>query len=155
MSNRPGPLRLSTVWFAVLAVLGAWIWLSDFITLQGERTIYTVRCDGGGWNGRRCAGRLAPGPRFRFRALRPHGEVLFWTVGGTAPSGRFTACEIRSGRNWRCRPGAAARDTITLEMRHGFAVHDDTGQVQDFHGVSKLHWLLLRSGLPTGRSADY
>jgi CxxC motif-containing protein (DUF1111 family) len=154
MSNSPGPIRLSAAWLAVLLVLALWVWLSDFVTLQGERTIYTVRCEGT-WSGRACRGKLLAGPRYRFRALRPHGEVLFWTVGSPQPSGRFTACAIADGRNWRCPPGPAARETITLQMEHGRALHDASGQARDFHAVTKLHWLLLRWGWPGPRDADY
>jgi hypothetical protein len=54
---------------ATLAVLAAMAWASDTVTLQGERTIYTVECRQGGWQGQHCSGRLAAGDRFRFRAL--------------------------------------------------------------------------------------
>jgi hypothetical protein len=143
------------VWLPILVLLAVDMWLSDFITLQGERTIYTVGCQNGEWKGNACSGHLVAGPRYRFRALRPHREVLFWTVGSQQSSGRFTACEIRDGRNWRCEPGPGAHDTITLEMLHGFAVHDGMGRVQGFHASTKLRWLLLRWGWPAGRNADY
>ena len=38
----------------VLLAVVASIWASDRITLQGERTIYTVNCEGGNWVGNRC-----------------------------------------------------------------------------------------------------
>ena len=56
----------------VLAGLGFAAWASDFITMQGERTIYTVECRDGAWAGDRCAGSLTAGPRYRFRALTHH-----------------------------------------------------------------------------------
>ena len=43
--------------------------------MQGERTIYTVECQAGSWNGDRCSGQLVAGPRYRYRALPPHSEV--------------------------------------------------------------------------------
>ena len=141
-----GPLAA----LVVLLVLAFWAWAADFVTLQGERTIYTVACTQGQWQGQRCTGRLAAGERFRFRALRPHREVLYWTVGSTQPSGRFESCEIVDGRNWSCQGSAAA--AITREMRFGAAVHDPAAQA--FHAVPKWRWMLLRVGLPAGSSAD-
>ena len=61
---------------AVVAV-GLAVWAADFVTLQGERTIYTAGCNGGTWVGNRCTGKLAAADRFRFRALKAHGEVFF------------------------------------------------------------------------------
>ena len=43
---------------AIFSVLGFAAWASDFITMQGERTIYTVECRDGAWAGDRCAGNL-------------------------------------------------------------------------------------------------
>ena len=132
----------------LLAGIGAW--LNDFITLQGERTIYTVDCQNGAWNGESCAGRMVAGPRYRFRALRPHQEVLFWRVGSKDPSGRLTGCEIQDGRNWRCPPGPDANRSITLVMDHGEAVQGVAGPTLPFHAAPKWRWLYLRW---TGRSA--
>ena len=36
---------------AIVSVLGFAAWASDFITMQGERTIYTVECRDGAWAG--------------------------------------------------------------------------------------------------------
>ena len=71
---------------AALLVVAGLVWASDWITMQNERTIYTVDCSGGAWQGRRCSGRLKAGDRYRFRALRARGEVLFWVVGRNEPS---------------------------------------------------------------------
>src|SRR4051812_45446856 len=73
-------------------------WASDFVTLQGERTIYTVHCADGTWRGQTCTGKLVPDGRVRFRALRAHREVLFWRAGVREPSGRLIGCDIEDGR---------------------------------------------------------
>jgi hypothetical protein len=145
-------------WLAVIAILAitaAAAWASDAITLQGERTVYTVDCRQGQWQGPTCSGTLAAGRLYRFRALRKHAEVMFWTVGASdEPSGKFTSCRIVDGRNWTCAPNADAARTITLQMQHGAPVPDATGMVRPFHAVAKWRWWLLRSGIPIGRDAD-
>jgi hypothetical protein len=92
--------------------------------------------------------------RFRFRALRTPKEVVFWTVGASAPSGKFTDCVIQDGRNWSCRPNADAGRTITLQMLHGAPARDHSPLTRDFHAVAKWKWLLLKWGLPAGTEAD-
>ena len=129
-----------------ILVLGLLVWTSDSITLQGERTVYTAECHGGDWQGERCTGNLIAGQRFRFRALKAHREVLFWTVGSSkAPSGKFTDCTIQDGRNWRCKANSDLRQSITLEMSHGQPVPDSSGIAHSFHQIPKWRWLLLRS----------
>jgi len=126
-------------------------WVSDHVTLQGERTVYTAECRDGAWQGTRCTGKLAAGNRFRFRALKAHREVLFWTMGAASePAGKFSDCEIDDGRNWRCKPSADFPLTITREMARGCPVKDTSGQARPFRQISKLRWLLLDSGLPAG-----
>jgi hypothetical protein len=145
------------VWLAVFAALAAVIfavWVSDRVTLQGERTVYTVECRDGAWQGARCSGRLVAAERFRFRALKPHREVVFWTVRGQAPSGKFTDCNIKDGRNWTCTANAEASSTITLQMSGGLPVHDTTGRTRAFHSVTKWQWFLLSWGIPIGSAAD-
>ena len=46
------------------------MWAGDRISLEGERTVYTVRCEGGTFEGNACSGKLAPAERVRFRAER-------------------------------------------------------------------------------------
>jgi hypothetical protein len=87
----------------VLVALGFAAWASDFVTMQGERTVYTVDCKNGAWQGDHCSGQVAAGTRYRYRALKPHGEVIFWTVGTSEPSGKFNECTIQDGRNWVCK----------------------------------------------------
>ena len=140
---------------AVALLLVAWMWLTDFVTVQGERTIYTVNCQGGEWQGQRCTGRLVAADRYRFRALRRRSEVLFWRLREPEPSGRFGECRIADGRNWICPASADAARSITLAMDHGRAVHDESGRARPFRGVTKWRWLLLDWGMYGGNSADY
>jgi len=141
---------------AMLALAGcaALVWANDAVTPQGERTIYTVNCEGGTWQAAHCTGKLVAAARYRFRALRPHAEVLFWTVGASTPSGKFDACTITDGRNWACKPCADASRTITLQMVHGYAVPSPNGPTLPFHAVQKWRWWLLRSGIAFGSDAE-
>jgi hypothetical protein len=129
-------------------------WASDKVTWQAERTIFTVRCDAGGWRGLDCSGRIAAAERFRFRALKPHNEVLFWVVGGTDPSGKMTGCRIQDGRNWSCPETAESARSITRTMVDGVAVHETTGVTRPFVAIDKWKWLLLLVGVPFS-SASY
>jgi hypothetical protein len=136
----------------VLAALGFAAWASDFITMQGERTIYTVECAQGVWQGDRCTGRVRPGTRYRYRALKPHNEVIFWTVGSKEPSGKFDDCKIQDGRNWICNVCADAARSITLAMSQGTPVATSPAVTRPFRAVSKWRWLLLQRGLTTCRA---
>jgi hypothetical protein len=130
-------------------------WLSDQVSLNGERTVYTVECQDGPWEGSSCTGKLMIGNRYRFRILKEQREVLFWTAGNTTePSGKFSDCEIIDGRNWRCNPDADAAHTIAHEMQHGHPVRDASGQPHSFHPVSKLRWFLIKYYIPTGTNVD-
>ena len=135
--------------FAVVAV-----WASDKVTWQAERTIFTVRCDGGGWQGLACTGRLVAAERYRFRALKPHNEVLFWVVGSSDPSGKMTDCTILDGRNWTCRESEQSARSITRTMSDGLAVHETTGVTRPFVAIDKWKWMLLTAGVPF-TSASY
>ncbi len=134
--------------------LGA-IWLSDKVTLQGERTIYTVQCGQGQWDGLRCTGRLVAGPRFRYRALKRRREVIFWVLGEATPSRKLTDCAIDDGRNWTCKPNDDAAYSITLAMHRGRAVHDESGVAPRFRATTKRRWWLLKLGIAQVRSASY
>ncbi len=138
---------------AIVLVIVAWA--DDFVSLQGEHTIYTVTCEDGQWNGNVCSGRLAPGYRYRFRALKKRKEVLFWRVGVSEPSGKFTDCDITDGRNWRCTANADAARSITLALVRGRAQHDATGATRPFHAISKWKWWCMRAGLGPFRRASY
>lgn len=155
MQSSVRPTRVYIALGIAVAMLAAWVWLSDYVTLQGERTIYTVDCAGGEWKGETCTGHLVPAERYRFRALHAHREVLFWTVGATTErSGRFGDCDIHDGRNWSCQPSADSMKSITLQIRRGMAIHDPLGRVRPFHAVEKWRWLMLRRGWPAGNEAD-
>lgn len=143
------------VWACVAVVfagLGFAAWASDFVTMQGERTIYTVDCVDGAWKGERCSGHLVAGPRHRFRALKPHGEVIFWTVGTKEKSGKFENCEIQDGRNWVCKACPEAARSITLRMAQGAAVPGSPTVTLPFRAVSKWRWLLLKRGFTVDRN---
>ena len=148
-------MRTSLIWIAVLAALGLLGWMSDFVTLQGERTIYTADCRGGSWNGTSCSGVVVAGKRFRFRALQIHREVLFWTVAAPQEaSGKFSDCEIIDGRNWVCKNAVLNGQTITREMAHGKPVPDQSGQATAYHQVAKWYWLLLNLTAPAQAPAQ-
>jgi len=140
------------VWAFVVAILALLCfagWASDFVTMQGERTVYTVECRNGAWLGDRCAGKLVAGQRYRYRALTPHSEVIFWTLGTSEPSGKFGECTIKDGRNWLCKPNADAPRSITLQMADGTPVAGPPGVTRTFRAVSKWRWLLLQRGFAT------
>ena len=143
-----GLVRLWTFVIALLALLLFAAWASDFITMQGERTIYTVECKQGAWNGDACAGTLVPGLRYRYRALKPHREVIFWTLGTKDRSGKFDECDIDDGRNWVCRPNADVARSITLQMHQGEPVAG--AATRGFRAVSKWRWMLLERGIALG-----
>jgi len=147
-------LRTLLIFFTTVTALAAYGWGTDKIALQGECTIYVVRCVGGAWQQNQCSGKLEPAERFRFRALKPHREVLFWTVGGADPSGKFTDCVIEDRRNWACKANADAARTVTLQMVHGQPTRDSSGDTMPFHSVEKWHWWLLRLGIPVSLAAN-
>ena len=135
---------------AILAVIAGFIWASDSITLQGERTVYTAECQRGAWQGQRCNGTLLAGARYRFRALPSRREVDLWVSGVSQPLAKFTDCEVVDGRNWTCRPGSDASRTIALEMVRGHPVQSANGLTMPLHAVPKWRWYLLRCAIPLG-----
>jgi hypothetical protein len=143
-------VRIWAFVFLVLAALGFAAWASDFVTMQGERTVYTVDCADGAWQGDRCSGQVVAGTRYRYRALKPHGEVIFWTVGTKEPSGKFSECTIQDGRNWVCKECADAARSITLQMSQGVPVAVGPTVTRPFRSVSKWRWLLLKRGFTAG-----
>ena len=137
-------MRIGTVFAVVLAGVGAMIWAGDTVTLQGERTIYTATCQGGTWTGERCSGQVMAGNRYRFRALRSHREVLFWTVGKTGSSDKFVACDIQDGRNWQCPATQTQPRSITYRMDRGAPVFDASVHDEPVHVVTKWQWWWLK-----------
>jgi len=140
--------RFKFRWVAipVLCLLTAFIWASDRITLQGERTVYTVKCVDGKWDNNSCSGEISAGPRFRYRALKNRGEILFWVLGVSEPSSKLSGCEIEDGRNWRCPIGPEASKSITLGMSNGEPLKNPTWPTRDFYSVPKTSWVLLDLG---------
>ena len=132
---------------AVLFVLAITIWASDRITLQGERTIYTVRCVDGVWQGARCTGRLVAGERYAFRVSVLRKEVLYWVRGSRDPSGKFSDCKITDRDNWACTLQPGQKAPIAIEMKKGKPMHSDEPGVVAFHKVPKWKWWLLDFGL--------
>jgi len=137
---------------AILAALGFAAWASDFVTMQGERTIYTVDCRNGTWQGSHCSGKLTAGVRYRYRALKPHSEVIFWTVGSSEPAGKFGECTIKDGHNWQCKANGDAPRSITLQMNEGAPIAGPADVTRSFRAVSKWRWLLLQRSW--GEDAD-
>ena len=137
-----------------LALTYLLLWSTDKITWQGERTVYTVQCVRGSWDGNRCTGAMNADLRFRYRVLPPHKEVVFWVVGHSDPSGKLTNCMIVDGRNWKCPENADSARSITLEMSGGVPVHKLPDQPVQFHAVSKLTWTLLNFGLTFFQTAQ-
>ena len=142
---------VTRVWqFAPLLIIaiiaGVFLWATDFITLQGEWTVYTLACVQGEWSGDQCTGKLATSERYRFRALKPHKEVFSWIVGSTEPSIHYTQCEIKNRENWTCKADADSARSITLAMVEGHLVPDSSAKTRPFHAVSKVRWMLLKYG---------
>jgi hypothetical protein len=131
---------------AILAAVGVAVWASDRVTVDGERTVYTARCEDGAWEGLRCRGRLVPGDRYRYRASRSRNEVSFWVVGSSAPSGLYKDCSVSGRGNWRCNAETGQARSITLQMVDDRATHGPSGLTIPFHAVEKWKWWLLRLG---------
>lgn len=74
-------MRLRWISLVGVVVVIIAIWASDKIGWEGERTVYTARCEGGNWLDGHCTGRLVPSDRYRFRASRSRQEVMYWIVG--------------------------------------------------------------------------
>lgn len=136
-------------WGTVAILVGAlvvFMWAIDFITLEGEWTIYTAQCQAGKWLDDRCTGTLQAGERHRFRALKSKNEVVFWSVGSKEPSGKLFPCTIASRSDWKCEGGADASRSITLEMRHGRAVPLTLADSPAIHTLPKWKWFVLKYG---------
>ena len=147
--------RGALVAIGVLVVLALLVWMSDEITLQGERTIYTVNCEHGDWRGSLCTGTMVAGDRYRYRAFKSRNEVIFWISGSSLPSGRYTDCEVRNRGNWSCNARADAPPSITLQMQNDRATHGPIGLTVPFHAVPKWTWWLMRANLKTFHEAPY
>lgn len=138
----------------VVGALGVFIWSSDRITLEGERTIYTVNCEQGAWDGLRCSGRITAGDRYRFRSSRSRREVLYWIAGSATPSGKYSDCDVTDRDFWSCQARVGEQPSITHELSDGRPV-SIAGIDLPFHAVTKRKWWALRLGIPGINTADY
>ncbi len=139
---------------AIVAV-GGLVWASDRVTFEGERTIYTVECRDGQWDGLRCTGRLVAGDRHRFRSSKSRSEVIAWVVGSPNPSVTYTDCSVKSRGNWQCNARLGQAPPITLEMANDRATHGPAGLTVPFHAIDKWKWWLLKKGWMSFDEATY
>jgi hypothetical protein len=151
------PRRVKTTIIAAVVVLlfALLVWSSDRITMQGERTIYTIDCQGGSWNGPHCTGHLAPGARYAFRASVLRKEVIYWTRGSNEPSGTYSDCTVTDRDNWSCKVPAGQKAALANEMKNGRPSLD--GAVQPpplLHEVAKWKWWAIRLGITLFSDAD-
>lgn len=137
--------RVWTLVALMLALLVGAAWASDFVTLQGERTVYTAECEGVEWRGDRCAGRMIAGKRYRYYASKERGEVVVQVVGSSAPAARLSNCDVRDGRNWVCPPAESPARPWTVRMKNGAPVGQDGSPARSDRQVSKWRWLLLEA----------
>jgi hypothetical protein len=138
----------------LVAIAAALVWGSDRITLQGERTVYTVLCEQGTWNGNACSGKLAPDKRYAFRASKSRNEVIYWVRGSNAPSGRYDNCTVVDRDNWKCMAATgSAPTTITSEMAGGKPARSEGSASLPYHSVAKWKWWLMDAGFRGFREA--
>jgi hypothetical protein len=145
-------------WVAItlaVAVVGIVLWASDKITYEGERTVYTVECEGGPWDGLACRGTMVAGERHRFRASVSKQEVLYWTVGSSEPSGKFSKCNVKDRGNWSCPDNAGQPPSITHQMVNGRPKRDPASSDLPFHAVPKWVWWVLDAGIHVYGKAGY
>lgn len=151
--------RLSTKWtvraLIALGVFAAMIWVSDKVTLEGERTVYAVECVDGGWSDLRCTGKLKAGPQYRFRASKTRQEVVFWIAGSRDPSGKYTDCQVKDRGNWTCNMRVEQPRSITYEMVDDRPTRGGSGLTLPFHAVLKWKWWALNIGVPGFSEASY
>jgi hypothetical protein len=146
---------LSIVLVIVVVALGIFIWSSDRITLEGERTIYSVACQNGTWEGLRCTGRLSAGDRYRFRASRSRREIVYWIAGSSGASGKYTDCDVTDRDRWSCKPSPGDIPSIAHALSDGRPVPNAVLSDLPFHAVNKWKWWALDAGIPIVSSADY
>jgi hypothetical protein len=152
-SNRR--IRVALLSALALAVLGlaAIAWLTDFFSLQGERTIYTADCAGGAWVGDICSGAPHAGDRYTFRAFKDRREVTVKRLGSTDEEHRMTNCSVVSGRDWSCGADARSVKSVVYTMVHGQAA--EPAQVsRSTRCVSKLRWLTLAAAARRTETKD-
>ena len=138
----------------VVVGMGIFIWASDRVTLEGERTVYTATCEGV-WVGLHCTGRLTAGDRYRFRSSRSRNEIVYWIAGSKSPSGKFTECQITDRDQWDCAALIGEVPTITHQMNDGRPSQHLGGIDIPFHAVNKWKWWAMHWGLHMFSNADY
>ena len=153
--TRPRITALSLVIAVLPIVIGALIWASDKITLQGQRTIYSVQCRDGTWEGWRCTGTLVAGDRYRFLASRSRQEVIFWVVGSKEPSAKYKECVVKDRDNWKCDAKPEQPATVVDELVHGRPGSTGGAHTEPLRAVHKWKWWVLYGGVHAFRSADY
>src|SRR5262249_10098857 len=131
------------------------LWASDKITYEGERTVYTVRCERGTWDGLRCSGVMVAGDRYRFKASKSKREVLYWIVGSNQPAGKLSNCKVKDRGNQSCEPAPGQPPTITHAMVNGRPTRDPDAPGVPFHAVPKWVWWLLDAGVHVYSRAGY
>ena len=139
----------------LLLIAGTLIWASDQITLQGQRTIYTVDCVNGSWDAKRCTGQLVAGNRYRFRASKARQEVVFWVAGSNEPSGKYADCTVKDRGNWSCTVAEGQPASITNEMANNSPTRKDAGTATPVRAVPKWKWWVLRTGLPVFKEVAF
>jgi len=145
--------RAALVLAVVLAALVTLAWATDAVRPQGVRTIYTVKCKPGTWEGSRCYGRLVAGPTYRFEIMETSGDVRFSSSDAPAAKGAFSGCRVADRGNWSCEPTAETVTTIAHEMNRGHPVADPNIPTLPFHEIEKWRWLLLSIGIPVGHDS--
>jgi hypothetical protein len=153
-ARRGRTVRRAALALAILGVFLLLFWSTDRVTLQGERTIYTVACAGGTWTGNTCSGRLTVGPRYAFRASPSRREVIYWVRGSNAPSGKYSDCSVTDRDNWSCKAGADVNPrTIATGMAKGRPTRAAEAPVLPFHSVPKWKWWFINAGIGSFRDA--
>lgn len=147
-------LNRSLLGIVVVLLFALLVWASDRITLQGERTIYTVNCEKGAWEGTHCNGVLVPGDRYAFRASVLRHEVIYWIRGSTGPSGTYSDCSVVDRDNWSCNVRLDQKAALAYEMKNGRPTRGGQGLALPFHDVPKWKWWMMRLGIHAFSEAD-
>ena len=147
--------RASFFVMVVVVGLGVFIWASDRITLEGERTIYTVACEQGVWDRLRCSGHLTAGDRHRFRSSRSRREIVYWIAGSPTPSGKYSECDVTDRDRWVCQAHAGEQPSIAHELSDGRPVQRVAGIDLPFHAINKWKWWALHFGISGFSKADF
>jgi hypothetical protein len=148
-------MKSSLFVIVIVVSLAAFIWASDRITLEGERTIYTVGCEQGVWDGLRCTGRITAGDRYRFRASRSRHEIVYWIAGSPKPSGKYNDCDVTDRDRWSCKAGPGDLPTIAHELQDGKPVQRAASPDLPFHAVHKWKWWAMDMGIHGFSKADF